>query len=58
MSAVKIRIDMFKRVDGDIIQCIIRPKHHNAFIKLGFAESIEKLPKQRKKKAKQVIIDD
>lgn len=53
MSAVQIRSDMFKRVDGEIIQCIIRPKHHDAFIKLGFADSIEQLPKTRKKKVSQ-----
>ena len=58
MSAIKIRSEMFKRVEGEIIQCIIRPKYHDAFIKLGFAESIEQLPKQRQKKQKRVSADD
>lgn len=53
MAATPIRSDMFKRVDGEIIQCIIRPKYHDAFIKLGFADSIEQLPKTRKKKVSQ-----
>ena len=52
MSAVQIQSEMFKRVDGEIIQCIIRPKYHDAFIKLGFADSIEQLPKQRQRKQK------
>jgi anti-anti-sigma regulatory factor len=62
MKAIPITSQMFKRVDGEIIQCIIRPKYHDAFIKLGFADSIEQLPKQRQRKQKvndrQVSIDD
>ena len=62
MKAIPITSELFKRVDGEIIQCIIRPKYHAAFIKLGFADSIEQLPKQRRKKQKvndrQVSIDD
>jgi hypothetical protein len=50
MKAVPIQSEMFKRVDGAIIQCIVRPKYTDAFIKLGFVESIDKLPKTRQKK--------
>lgn len=43
---------MFKRVDGEIIQCTIKPKHHEVFTKLGFVDDVSKLPKTRQKKAK------
>ena len=42
---------MMKRVDGDIIQCTIKPKHHDAFMKLGFVDNVDRLPKQKQKKS-------
>ena len=43
---------MMKRIDGEIIQCTIKPKHHAAFTKLGFVDHIDRLPKTRQKKVK------
>lgn len=44
------RCDMYKRVDGEIIQCTIRHIYCDAFAKLGFVDHVDKLPKARKKK--------
>lgn len=41
---------MLKRVDGEVIQCTIKPKHILAFAKMGFVDHVDKLPKQRKTK--------
>ena len=51
---------MMKRVDGEVIQCTIKPKHHDAFAKMGFVDNVDRLPKQRQKKSndKQVDLDD